>query len=315
VTDGHAPAALARESVAAIERLPSAELVMARGIRVGAPADWWLAVRDSMGAQPTDPEFDALAPVAWFGATGQRSNRVWFATPVRLTAAIDHVRLDAIAYPAADGAALKAEFQREFANDGLVLHPHPGPHWFLEVPRELAATTLDPARVLGNDIDGCLPAGAGAGWLRKFMTEVQMWLHSRAVRPAGFNALWIWGGGRAWPAPGGQGLPPAASDEPLLRGIYRLASTPCFDAVATLDDARRLATRSLIVTVALEQWRARGEAQPLTRLEREWLAPAWNGLTKGSLASCTLYLNRTLVRATRAHAWRIWRPRRHWAEG
>jgi hypothetical protein len=316
VTDGHAPAALAREDVAAIERLPCAEVLMARGIRLARTSDWWLAVLGSMAAPPASVRFDALAPVAWFGATGERSNRMWFATPVRLTAAIDHVRLDAIPYPGtAEGAAIAADFQRQFAGDGLVLHPQAGPHWFLEMPRDLEASTLDPARVLGNDIDGSLPAGVDSGWLRRLTTEIQMWLHGRSGRPAGFNGLWIWGGGRVWPELAGRELPPAASDEPLLCGIYRLGGVPLFEEVATLDAARRLGTGSLIVTVSLEKWRAHGELQPLARLEREWLAPAWNGLTSGSLAACTLYLNRTLVRATRAHAWRIWRPRRHWAEG
>lgn len=316
VTDGHAPAALAREAVAAIERLPCAEVLMARGIRLGTPDDWWLAVLDSVGAPLLGLPFDALAPVAWFGATGRRSERMWFATPVRLTAAIDHVRLDSILYPGAvDGAAVAADFQRVFAGDGLVLHPHAGPHWFLEMPRDLVASTFDPARVLGNDIDGSLPAGIDSGWLRRITTEIQMWLHGRAARAPGFNALWIWGGGRVWPGLSNRQLRPAASDEALLRGIYRLGAAPIFDAVASLDEARRLGAASLIVTVSLEKWRAQGETQPLARLEHEWLAPAWNALTSGSVASCTLYLNRTLVRATRAHAWRIWRPRRHWAEG
>src|SRR5258705_991671 len=192
VTDGHAPAELTREALASVDRMPSAERLMARGTRIGLTADWSLALLRAVGATVSESQAQllALAPLAWLGLTGQRDERMWFATPVQLTAATDHVRLDALAPHAreiADGLA--AEFRREFSADGLILHMADGPHWLLEVPRTLNARTVDPGRLIGNDVGRSLPDGADGAYLRKLMTEVQMWLHGRTAPSAGFNGL------------------------------------------------------------------------------------------------------------------------------
>ncbi|MGH8315666.1 MAG: hypothetical protein ACRETU_11020, partial [Steroidobacterales bacterium] len=294
VTDGHAPADLTIAALASLDRMPSAERLTARGTRIAMTADWWFALLRAVRVAVPEAQGQplALAPVAWFGLTGQRDEHIWFATPVHLTAATDHVRLDALAPPSGDIAdLLAADFRREFSAEGLILHVTGGQHWLLEIPRVLDASTADPGRLIGNDVGRSLPEGADGAYLRKLMTEMQMWLHGRATPSAGLNGLWIWGGGRVWPNLAGVALPQAASDEVLLQGLWRLGAGTLHGAVATLDEARRLEVPALVATVSLEAWRAQGEAASLQRLERDWWAPAWNALTGGSLGAFTFYLN------------------------
>lgn len=316
VTDGHTPAGLKAEALAAIDRVPSAELLRARGETQAGIADWWQALFMLPGAgRPQAAQDLALASVAWFGLTGTRDAQLWFATPVRLMATINHVRLDAVgAPPSLHGDSLAADFNRDFAGQGLTLHADLASQWFLEIARDLSAATIDPCRLVGGDVTESLPSGRDGPYLRRLMTEAQMWLHSRASGPQSINGLWVWGGGRSWPDLAGRTLPMAASDEPLLRGLWRLGDAPCVDPVANFAQARELHAESVVATIALERWRNCGESQPLLRLERDWLAPAWTAISAGSIAGLGLYLNGAFTRASRRHCWRLWRARRHWAE-
>lgn len=316
VTDGHAPAGLEAEGLAAIDRVPSAELIRARGETHAGIADWWQALFMLPGAGRQQAADDlALAPIAWFGLTGRRDAQLWFATPVRLLATINHVRLDAVGVPSSlRGDSLAEDFNRDFAGQGLTLHADLGSQWFLEIARDLSATTIDPCRIVGGDVTESLPSGRDGPYLRRLMTEVQMWLHSRTSLPRAINALWLWGGGRSWPELAGYTLPMAASDEPLLRGLWRLGHAPCVDPVANFAQAHQLHAESVVATIALERWRNCGESRPLLRLERDWLAPAWTAIAAGSIGGLGLYLNGALTRVSRRHCWRLWRARRHWAE-
>lgn len=315
VTDGHAPAGLAPEPLSAIARLPSAERLVARGRRLGTPSDWWLAVLESVGAKPPAGGDLALASVAWSGVSGERSAHQWFATPVWLTAALDHVRLASIVRPP-DGAIerLEGDFRRDFGSEGLVLRFAPGGHGFVEFPGELRARTVNPGRLLGSDIGACFPTGPDGPYLRRVMTELQMWLHARSASSIAFNAFWIWGGGGDWPDTAGIELPRAVSDELWLQGLWHARGGVCTQAVASFEESRQLNAERLLATLSLEAWRRDGVDQPLRRLEADWLAPAWRALLRGSLATLTLYLNGRLTRAARGHCWRLWRHRRHWAE-
>ena len=317
VTDGQVPPDLPGDVLTGIERLPTAELVRGRGIRLAQTRDWWQAAMLAIGAQSAGAAAGdlAVAGIAWYGLTGGKSSTMWFATPVHLTAAIDHVRLDGIAGPATDKAdSLAADFNHEFRRDKVVLHVCAGGHWFLEMPRELSAASVDPGRIVGRDVANSLPTGADAPFLRRLMTEIQMWLHARAAlspvaMPCGFGV------GQA----DGPILPAGRVRSPRAMSLWCAgsgASLNCGAAIRStaLAAARSLNERALLVTVSLERWRAAGERRPLQRLESDWLAPAWRALTAGSIDALSLDLNGSLSRAARRHCWRIWRARRHWAE-
>jgi hypothetical protein len=146
------------------------------------------------------------------------------------------------------------------------------------------------------------------------MTEIQMWFHNRSDEQAACNALWLWGGGGVWPDISGRSLPVAASSEPVLRGLWRLGAGENREPVENFQAADQLGAGRLLVTLSLEEWRAAGQERPLQRLERDWLAPAWNALTSGTLKTLNLNLNGLLTRVTRGQHWRVWRKIRHWAE-
>jgi hypothetical protein len=312
VTDASPPTGLGPAALASLERLPSAELVQARGTRIASTTDWWEGVCRLAGIPPRDL---AVAEVAWLGATATRKSAVWLATPVQLTAAMDHVRMDGVAAPdAASLAWLSAAFNREFADSGHALHATPTGQAFLEAPKCVDAVSVDPGRAVGRDVADFLPGGPGGGELRRLMTEIQMWLHGAAGPARTFNALWLWGGGGTWPeVPPCSELPVAASPEPLVRGLWKLAGAPVAAPAADFAAASLLRARSVLATVSLEHWRGGGERQPLRRLEADWLAPAWRALRIGRLKSLELHLNGKLTRASRTHCWRVWRARRHWA--
>ena len=315
VTDLHAPPGLDAAALAAVPRLPAAERVLARGAAHGASTDWWDAVLMTRGVDAAVTPPLAAAEIAWFGATGERSSRVWCATPVRLGVTLDHVRLEQIGVPASSAQAeLVTAFNREFQSSNLKLHCVAGVHWFVEFPRELAATGVEPGRVLGRDVAGDLPSGYDGPYLRRVMTEIQMWLHAVGEARAPFNALWLWGGGGVWPQLAGQTLPLAASNEPLVRGLWQLAGRESVAAPEDFAAASKLDAGHLLVTVSLEQLRLQFPDQPLERLERDWLAPAWAALERGALRSLAVNLNGVLSRVTRAQRWRFWRAPRHWAQ-
>ena len=315
VTDLHAPPGLDAAALGDIPRLPAAECVRARGATCGLAIDWRDAVLTSLGMDAAALQPLAVAEIAWFGLSGERSSKLWCATPVKLGATMDHVRLDHIGVrPSAADAALVTDFNREFHEAGLKLHCMAGVHWFLELQRELNAACVAPGRVLGRDVADDLPSGADGPYLRRVMTEIQMWLHGVGDERARFNALWLWGGGHRWPEFSGQTLPVAASSEPLLRGLWRLAGRGVVSVPKDFAGACGLDAENLLVTLSLEELRLEHPGQPLERLERDWFAPAWDALGHGALRSLAVNLNGVLSRVTRAQRWRRWRTPRHWAE-
>ncbi len=315
VTDLHAPPGLNAAALADIPRLPTAERVCARGAAYGATPDWWDAVLMSPGVERAGSQRLAAAAIAWFGASGERSSKVWCATPVQLGATMDHVRLDRIGVRESSAQAeLLRAFNREFRGSGLTLHCRAGVHWFLEFPRELDAESVEPGRVLGRDVADDLPSGPDGPYLRRVMTEIQMWLHGVQDERAQFNSLWLWGGGGVWPELAGETLPVAASSEPLMRGLWRQAGRDAISVPENFAAAVRLDAVNLLVTLSFEELRLQHAAQPLELLERNWLAPAWAAFERGALRSLAVNLNGVLSRVTRAQRWRFWRVPRHWAQ-
>src|SRR5690349_15887140 len=88
----------------------------------------------------------------------------WLATPVRLSARLDHVRLETrglLRVDAHEAAAFCAEFATQFAPQ-FQLHAAGERNFLLTGLEPLSARTVDPARLLGADIGGALPDGGAA---------------------------------------------------------------------------------------------------------------------------------------------------------
>jgi len=286
-------------------------------------ADWrrWLAA--DLGRADL-----ARLPAATLAARETLANvsgdSVWLATPVRLEARLDHVRLLERGLPrlaAAERAEWCEEFARAFAPYGL---HDAGPRGFLLTGIASAQiATVDPARLLDADIAQALPSGVEARELRRLNAEIEMWMHAapinlareRAGRPR-LSSLWLWGGGPNAPAPhAGSPLPTAMSmpgfhgDDPAFVGIALAVSGALPAAVPAGFDAVRERPARLIVELTPMNG-ATNEALPA--LDVDWFAPARAALSDGTLPVLDIVANDRWFRVVARSGWRFWRRRISW---
>lgn len=283
--------------------------------------DW----RRALGTDLGRPDLAALSAAALASrellpVTAGES--AWLATPVRLEARLDHVRMLDRGLPRldeAERAGWREEFTRAFAP--YALHDA-GPRGFLLTGLAPAAVeSVDPARLLDSDIGRALPSGLPARELRRLAAEIEMWMHGspinlareRAALPR-LSALWLWGGG----APASASLvSPAATpstvrfhgDDPAFAGLARvLTGAPPIGRAASFDAARAAPDRVLVELTPLNG--APGET--LQSVDAQWFAPARAALNDGSLAALDIVANDRWFRIAARPGWRIWRARRSW---
>ncbi|WP_126445549.1 hypothetical protein [Sulfuricystis multivorans] len=249
-----------------------------------------------LGAGKAAPdEWLCLDPVRWqVGARG-----VTLDDPARL------------ALNEEESAALLEAVQPLFADWGELSASAPG-HWELHLTRPLSLQTVPLPAAIHQPIDPDLPGGNdGLTWRRR-IAEAQTILFAHPVNrrreeanlPTA-NSLWPWGQGRLPESPP-TGFSAVCSDDPVVIGLCRHAGIARrqvperFDPgegniLVTLDSLAHPA-RSLDAL----RWR-----EALTRLERDWLAPA--------LEYCAelIVIGTRLTQAPAAVAYE-WRRRDHW---
>ena len=301
-------------------RLPALERWLALASRAPAPMGWrgWL-LGELLGAVDGGPGAGWAAAGLLPGAEGRH---FWFATPVHYRAGLDTVHLDTaglLALAPEEQDALVADFARVFGGSPWTLHglgyrelllegPDPGPH-----------TTADPATLLGRDLGGGQPGGAGVRPLRQLAAEVEMWLHGHAVNRAReargalpLTGLWFWGGGRARNAvriaPASSRLHGADLYSAGLGALASLAQRPVPTAAGALEQGGEP------VIVVLPAACARG-LEDLERLERDWFAPLLEAQQRGAWSTLTLVAGGASHTLRSAHRWRLWRRRRPWRGG
>lgn len=253
----------------------------------------------------------------------------WFATPVSLVAALDHVRMapdGCVALTPEEAAQLSADFALRLGDAGagdagaggagagcarLTLQPA-GAEGFLLAGLLASAHTHDPARVLGADIGPWLPTGQGAGPLRRLGSEIEMWLHehplARALRRRGappVTALWLWGGGAAVAAPASPRTlahwPRGYGADSWLRELWRAAGESLAGPGATFASVSLAPDRDTVVVV-------RGDAQ----FESGWLAPALDALAARRLRGVQLVVDERVFRFSRFDLVKPWRRAVEW---
>jgi hypothetical protein len=285
-------------------------------------ADW----RRSLALDLGFPELAAASPAQLAGreSLGRAGGATaWLATPVRLEARLDHVRMLDRGLPrlaAGEQAAWREEFARAFAP--YELH-EAGPRGFLLTGLAPAAVvSVDPARLLDADIGRALPAGPAARELRRLAAEIEMWMHASPLNQARerarlprLSALWLWGGGAA--APMAQHSPSPATgaplrfhgDDPAFAGLARaLGGAPPPSAPSGFDAVRAQPGRVLVELTPLNG----APDETLPSLDARWFAPARAALTDGSLRSLDIVANDRWFRITAHPGWRIWRGRKPW---
>lgn len=294
---------------------PNLEWLLRFASRRHRITDWrsWLA-----GELGYDSE--AIFPIASFA--GPRD--AWFATPVHLLAALDHVRLDArgmLALASEEREAWCAAFARTFGPE-YALHDDGARGFFLTGLKPVDVRTTDPARLLGADIGASVPRGTEAGELRRLAAEIEMWLHAeplnaareqRGVRPV--SALWLWGGG-VTPRRGAVKSRPSDTAfigaDPFLAALALNAGKPM--RAASRDGSELGVRGSLPPHVVIVIAPMSGEPRTsLADTDRIWLGGVRQVLDSGAWVE--VVINDSVLRIEGHASWRFWRRRLPWAAG
>jgi hypothetical protein len=236
----------------------------------------------------------------------------WLATPVHLSARLDHVRLvdrGLLTLTAQERVALCDEFGRQFGPEYRLRAA--GRQLMLTGISPSSAPTVDPARMLDADVAPALSRGRDADELRRLGAEIEMWLHASAFD---ISALWLWGGGPVTPVPAptrGAGAVSLRGGDSFLAGLAHFANvgTP----LAAPDGFAALDSREAHQVVELAPMSGSPQ-ESLPRLDEHWFVPAREALISGALSSLDVVANDTCFRITSRMRWRVWRPRRSWLE-
>ena len=250
----------------------------------------------------------------------------WLATPVRLEARLDHVRLmdrGLLRLEAAERTAWCAEFARAFGPE-YALHDAGECGFLLSGLARTVARTVDPARLLDADIGPALPAGPAASELRRLGAEIEMWLHTAALNTAReqqrqprIAALWLWGGG-VEDSRGDAAAVAAHSAsprtvhffgaDPFIASLARATAGIGAANAATYRDIENLAGHAVV-----EQAPMSGPAEhALPAIEARWFAPVRAALRAGTLSVCDVIANDRWFRIRTGEHWKFWRRRVHW---
>lgn len=292
-------------------------------LRFGAPhplvGGWRAALARELGR----PDLALAAPAEIVAAArGLGAAEWWLATPMHWQAGLAsvHVPADAMLSLADDELAeIAAAFAAVFGADGFELLPIAGGHWLLRGFATAGADVAEPERLLGTTLDATFVHGPGAGAVRAFGSEIEMWLHdlpiNRRREQAGLPricALWLWGGGvmrrdgiaASSPATGANDLKDYAATkfygaDPWLRAACALSGQACawpeVDAADSVDAALRAATPRSVIVGAFD--RAGYEA-------------AVSLLQRGTISRLTLLGSDRSTRLERRDRLKFWRPRR-----
>jgi hypothetical protein len=146
------------------------------------------------------------AALAWQQAGNQPENAYWlYAAPVHLVLQRDSFSLAGpvpLQLDLEEAEALTRTFNTHFAADGMQFFWHQQ-QWFLRLPQNPYIETVNPQRVINQDISAFLPTGKGASAWASFQNELQMLLFEHPVnmvrekkRLPIVNSIWCYGGGQ-----------------------------------------------------------------------------------------------------------------------
>lgn len=279
--------------------------------------DWrsWLCAQ--LPDQLTDTSLPAIC------AHGVVPNRdldtAWFATPLHAEARLDHVRLDdrgVLRLDAGERTAACEEFARVFGSGHGLYDGGDRTFFFTGLP-DPGVRTVDPARLLGSDIQGALPERA-ATELRRLSSEIEMWLHGSELNAARERArkprvsmLWLWRGA-AHPHVVGKpaGIDPSFfGSDPLIGALARRhgrARDVPFE-FRDLDGSQEHVIAEFAPVTGAPHER-------LPALDSKWFAPIAQALASGELDSLEIVANDRRLAVDRKSRLKFWRRTRPWLE-
>jgi hypothetical protein len=327
IADLYAPrgAAAALEAATSAAQLPGIAAVARFGERRPLGSGWrpWLAQWSGR------TELAAVAP-AWIAAAragvAAAGGALWIASPLHLRASLTRVHLEhhgLLRLPAAEAAALAADYALALGEDGTRLVALPCGDFLLSTPQVAAVASAEPARFAGAAVPA-LPAGAEAAPLRRRIAEIEMWLHDHALNRARqargappVSVLWPWGAQGAHVQPKGrmsQDTPAAFGRDAWLEGLWHLLGSAAraqpqgFQEILDGGTARAVVVSE--VACGLQRTEAGDVAGALALLDERLVSAAVGALRRGALERLTLIVNDVCVHLGRAGPWRLWRRRR-----
>jgi hypothetical protein len=287
--------------------------------------DWraWLA--QVAGA----PALAALPPaqvVAQASLGAEMAANTWLATPVRLEARLDHVRLidrGLVEMSPDERAALMREFAEAFGAS-FALHDAGARALILTGLSTAGAITVDPARLLDADVGHAVVRGntpADAREIRRLSSEIEMWLHGAAVNAAReragkprISSLWIWGGAPPARLPVRSRMEPAPlawfGEDPYLAALAQATGAQAQTAPDRFDELAAVPENAVIELAPMSG----AAAHTLVNLDAHWFGPARAALAGGTLAELTLVANDVCFRVGPRGGLRFWRRPRGWLE-
>lgn len=184
--------------------------------------------------------------------------------------------------------------------------------WCIGSQRRQDLATTEIERVQGRSVNDALASGGDARWWQRLTVELQMLLHQHEVNvaretggEAPVNSVWFWGGGTAQDVH--HRFDTMCVDHPLLRAIARLSRARFLESSCNinsiLDGNRGLVELACATDNDVDAC--------LSRLETDWMAPAWKTLGKGSLKELNMVFAQpeglVTCRCDSRARWRFWR--------
>jgi hypothetical protein len=266
---------------------------------------WQRGMLATMGLEPSAYPSAAVCALA----EGLASRHWLHAEPIHLAAGLNEVTF----VPLRPAWGLTHEEIQEatgtlrphLAAEGFELVPISG-GWLVGASEDFDAATVESRFAACHDWKTVLPQGAGAGRLRRLMTELQMLLHdhrvnqSRAARGLPIvNALWFWGNGTLNHKTNGTKVKGIGSNS-YLRGVCAANGWECVAGDAATVDAVLRASEGGDPAVCVI------EGMSPEVFERDWLPGLLGALTSERISRLDLVLDEWFVAIDR------WRWRRFW---
>ncbi|MET0291048.1 MAG: hypothetical protein ABW136_01710 [Steroidobacteraceae bacterium] len=293
--------------------LAALSLMLSRGRSAADRVPWQLRLGALLA--PGVPQTPASLAAASLASGSVPPREAWFAQPVALHAATDHLRLPKgglLQLSTDEAELLVQDFVRVFGGDGLTLHPL-AQGGLLLAGLSGSDGAVEPSRVQGGRIDAATRAGDAR--VRRLASELELWLHEHPVnaRRARRGAppvmgLWLWGGGepRALPASPVGTVAFIAGSDPVVIGAAKLAGRPVSAVPESFDELLPELAGDATAVVQVSA------SEGLARVESAWLAPALARLRRARLDGLRLLILDADVELTAARSWQVWRRVRPW---
>lgn len=256
--------------------------------------------------------------------------------PVHLHAALDHLVLSASENLALTQEESQALFEvaypilRELSPH--ILAPTPS-RWYIGSEQLNTLPWCSPNKTIGRNIDLWMPHGIQGKQWRRVHNEIQMLWHDHPVNQARLardalpiNALWLFGMSDLPRLPLTFSFDCIFANEPLLLGIGRLAQKSTaplpdnfhFGHADSLHSKQNFSNQCSLVwldqlTIPAIQQDWENWVQAYSKIDQNWLKPAYQALCNGHLQQLTFILMSdqgwlTLTPKANDH-WKFWRHR------